>query len=61
MSKWQKVLLCWSVVVLGGAEWIKHIHLSDRTEILVGAVEIVAAVLTGVAFGIATISKKREG
>jgi hypothetical protein len=61
MSKWQKVLFCWSVAALGAAELIKHIHLSDRAEMLVGAVEVVAAILTGFAFGLATIGKKREG
>lgn len=60
MSKWQKALLCWSVAALGAAEYIRHIHLSDRTEMLVGATEIFFAVLTGIAFGIATISKNKD-
>jgi hypothetical protein len=61
MSKWQKVLLCWSVLALGAAEWVRHLHMSDRTEMLVGAAEILAAVLTGTAFGVATIIKNRTG
>ena len=59
MSKWQKALLCWSVLALGAAEWVRHLHMSDRTEMLLGAAEILGAVLTGIAFGVATIIKNR--
>jgi hypothetical protein len=60
MSKWQKVLSCWSALALGAAEYIRHLHLSDRTEMLVGAAEILVAVLTGIAFGIAAIGRNNN-
>jgi hypothetical protein len=60
MSKLQKLLLCWSVVALGAAEYIRHVHLSDKIEIAVGAAEVLIAVATGIAFGVATINKNSD-
>ena len=58
MSKWQKLLFCWSLVALAGAEYVTHLHLADRTQRLVGAIEVVLAIATGIAFGIASTRKK---
>ena len=60
MSKLQKLLLCWSVVALAAAEYVRHVHLSDKTEIAVGAAEVLVAVATGIAFGGATINKNND-
>ena len=60
MSKWQIVLLCWSVIGLAAAEYIRHLQLSDRTQMFVGAAEVLLAIATGIAFGVAAITKRVE-
>jgi hypothetical protein len=60
MSKWQLVLLCWSVLALGVAEYVRHIQLAERTQMLIGATEVVLAIATGIAFGIATVGNKNK-
>jgi hypothetical protein len=60
MSKWQRLLLGWTVVALGAAEYVRHLRLSDRAQVVIGATEVLLAVATGIAFGIATISKHKE-
>jgi len=58
MSKWQKILLGWSVVALAAAEYVRHLHLGDRAQVWVGATEILLAIATGAAFGVVSIRKK---
>ncbi len=60
MSKWLKLLLCWSVAALGVAEYVRHLRLTDKAQIVIGATEVLLAIATGIAFGIATISKNRK-
>jgi hypothetical protein len=60
MSKSQKWLLAWSVVGLALAEWIKHLPMETRTTTIVGGVELVLAIATGIAFGISTVRKTPE-
>ena len=60
MSKFQKWLLAWSVIGLALAEWIKHIPMETRTTTVVGGVELVLAIATGIAFGVSTVKKTRE-
>ena len=60
MSKLQKWLLGWSVIGLGLAEWIKRVPMGTRTTTIVGGVELVLAIATGIAFGISTVKKTRE-
>jgi len=60
MSRWHLILVCWSVVAVAGAEYVRHLQLTDRTQTLVGAAEVALAVATGIAFGIATIGNKKK-
>ncbi|HKF54350.1 MAG TPA: hypothetical protein VKJ45_02865 [Blastocatellia bacterium] len=60
MSKWQLILVCWSVVALAGAEYVRHLQLADRTQMLIGAVEVALAIGTGIGFGIATIGNRKN-
>ena len=60
MSKWQLILLCWSVVALAAAEYVRHLQFADRTQMLIGATEVVLAIATGIGFGLATIGKKKK-
>jgi hypothetical protein len=61
MSKWQVILVCWSVLGLAAAEYVRHLQLADRTLMLVGAAEVVLAIATGICFGLATIGNKKRG
>jgi hypothetical protein len=60
MSKWQLILVCWSLLALAGAEYVRHLQLADRTQMLIGATEVVLAIATGIAFGIATVGNKNK-
>jgi len=60
MSRLQVILVCWSVVALAGAEYVRHLQLADRTQMLVGAAEVALAIATGIAFGIATVRNKKK-
>ena len=51
------MLLLWSVLALGGAYAIKHVPLSETASTIVGAIELILAVATGVAFGL-TVSHR---
>jgi len=57
MSKLQKWLLAWSIVGLALAEWVKHLPMGTRTTTIVGGVELILAIATGIAFGISTVNK----
>jgi len=59
MSKWQKLLLCWSVAGLAAAEYVRHIRFSDRAQMFVGALEVLLAIATGIAFGLAAKGRNR--
>ena len=56
MTRTQKGLLIWSVCALAGAEAIKYVSLSETASTAVGAVELILAIATGVAFGL-SVSK----
>ena len=57
MSKWLKFLMGWSVVALAVAEYVRRLHMSDKAQIAVGGAEVLLAIATGIAFGVATIGK----
>ena len=57
LSRTQKGLLIWSGCALAGAEAIKHVSLSETASTAVGAVELILAIATGIAFGL-TVSKR---
>ena len=60
MSKWQLILVCWSVAALAVAEYVRHLQLADRSQMLIGAAEVVLAIATGIGFGLATIGNKKK-
>ncbi len=60
LSRAQKVLLAWSAVFLILAEVVKLLHIEGKAATRIGLVEVVVAMLTGIAFGV-TASVKRDG
>ena len=54
LSKAQKALIAWSAGFLLLAEGVKRIRIEGRAATLVGLVELLLAIATGVAFGWAT-------
>lgn len=54
LSKAQKALLAWSIGFLLLAEGVKRMRIEGRAATIVGLVELILAVATGVAFGWAT-------
>ncbi|MGA9769345.1 MAG: hypothetical protein WBV94_09910 [Blastocatellia bacterium] len=58
LSKTQKALLLWSVIFLILAETVKHLHFEGRAATKIGLIEVVAAMLTGIAFGVVTSTNK---
>ena len=58
LTRTQKGLLIWSVFALAGAEAIKHVSLSETASTAVGAVELILAIATGIAFGL-SVSKSK--
>jgi hypothetical protein len=59
MTKAYKILIAWSALALASAEALKQLPISDKATLLVGAVEIVLAVITGIAFGFVTVKNSR--
>jgi hypothetical protein len=58
LSRMQKALLAWSIGFLILAEIVKHLHIEGRAATRIGLVEVVIAMLTGIAFGVAASAKK---
>src|SRR5215471_2310430 len=54
LSKAQKALLAWSAGFLLLAEGVKRIRIEGRAATIVGLIELLLAIATGVAFGWAT-------
>ncbi|HKP11999.1 MAG TPA: hypothetical protein VJZ91_07810 [Blastocatellia bacterium] len=54
----QKALLAWSVVFLLAAEGAKALQLGGRAAKLIGLTELLLAIATGVAVGLAASFKK---
>jgi hypothetical protein len=54
----QKVLLAWSIVFLIAAEAAKYLPFSGRAEKLIGALELLLAIATGIAVGLAASFRK---
>jgi len=54
LSKSQKALLAWSAGFLIFAEAVKRLRIEGRAATIVGLVELLLAIATGVAFGWAT-------
>jgi hypothetical protein len=58
LSRTQKALLAWSVIFLILAEVIKYLHVEGKAATRIGLVEVVVAMLTGIAFGVTASAKK---
>jgi hypothetical protein len=58
LSRAQKALLLWSISFLILAEIVKLLHVEGRTATKIGLIEVVVAILTGIAFGIVASAKK---
>lgn len=58
LSRMQKALLAWSISFLILAEIVKHLHIEGRTATRIGLVEVVVAMLTGIAFGVVASAKQ---
>jgi len=54
----QKALLAWSIVFLIAAEGAKYMHLAGRGAKLVGLLELLLAIATGIAVGFAASFRK---
>lgn len=54
----QKALLAWSLVFLIAAEAAKYLHFAGRAAKLIGSLELLLAIATGIAIGLAASYKK---
>jgi hypothetical protein len=52
MSRMQKILLAGGIVLLILAEVVKRVPMSQRTTVIVGAIEVLLAIAIGSAFGL---------
>ena len=59
LSKTQKALLAWSIAFLILAEAIKYLHIEGKAATRIGLVEVMVAMLTGIAFGVTTSFAKK--
>jgi hypothetical protein len=57
LSKVQKALLVWSMAFLVLAELIKYSNIDERVATRIGLVEVLLAIGTGIAFGVATSAR----
>lgn len=57
LSKAQKALLAWTAGFIALAEIVKGMHVEGRAATLVGLIELVLAIGTGIAFGVAAMAK----
>ena len=57
LSKLKIALLAWSAIFIIAAEIIKLLHVEGRAATLVGLAELLLALFTGVAFGVAASVK----
>jgi len=58
LSKTQKALLVWSAAFFLLAELAKHLPIEGKTATRVGLIEVLLAIITGIAFGVSASVKK---
>jgi hypothetical protein len=58
LSKSQKALLIWSTAFLVLAQLIKYLNIQGRSATRIGLVEVLLAIATGIAFGVAASARK---
>ena len=59
LTKSQKVLLFWSAGLLLSAEAIKRLRVEGRAATIVGLIELLLAIATGIAFGISATADSK--
>ncbi len=57
LSKTQKGLLVWTTGFIASAEIVKRMQVEGRAATIVGLVELMLAIGTGIAFGFAAMAK----
>ena len=57
LSRAQKGLLAWTAGFIGLAEIVKHLRVEGRAATIVGLTELLLAIGTGIAFGLAAMPK----
>ena len=60
LSRTQKLLLAWSVIFLILAEVVKLLHIEGKAATRIGLVEVLVAMLTGIALGITASTKRND-
>lgn len=60
ISRTQRWLLAWSALALTAAFIVKQIEMDERTAVIVGAVEVLLAIATGIAFGLSVSTRKSQ-
>jgi hypothetical protein len=59
ISRSQKLLLAWSLGSLLAAEYIRHRPFAEKSETLIGLIEVSVAILTGLVFGASILKRTR--
>jgi hypothetical protein len=57
LSKTQKAMLVWCMAFLVAAELIKYFSIDERVATKIGLIEVLLAICTGIAFGVATSAR----
>ena len=60
LSKSQKLLLVWTALFIIGAEMVKRAGVEGRAATYIGMTELLLAIATGVAFGLAASAKNKD-
>ena len=60
LTKAQKALLAWSAGFLLSAEVIKRFRFEGRVATIVGLIELLLAIATGIAFGLSASSESKS-
>lgn len=60
LSRMQTWLLLWSALALAATLIMRQVELDERATVIVGVVEVVIAIATGIAFGLSVSTRKRN-
>ena len=58
ITRAQKWLLGLSLILIAAAEVVKRLPMSERETVLIGASEVILAMVVGIAFGVASSSQE---
>jgi hypothetical protein len=59
ISRTQKLLVAWIIAALVAAGYTRHRPFAEKSETLIGLIEVLLAVLTGFVFGASILKKTR--